>query len=78
MIKRMMLAVPPFVKAFPHQDHPQSDVVPVLIFEQINPYRQYTVRCSHIAALHKATGYVPDAGKRGGVNPADVLPIKAA
>jgi hypothetical protein len=74
-LKRLTLNIPFFV-TFPHKDHPNSDVIPILAFEQLNPPQSYTMRCSDVVAVHKAIGYVADAGKIGGtISIGDMLPI---
>jgi hypothetical protein len=78
-LKRVRLSLPPWVKKFPYNDHPESDVKAVLIVEQMNPPRCYTVPCDQILAIDKAVGYSPVAVKIGGtVSSADMLPIGKA
>jgi hypothetical protein len=57
-LKRLVLAPPAFVK-FPWADHPGSDVVPIVMVEQINPRRQYQLLCSDILAMHRFVGTQP-------------------
>jgi hypothetical protein len=55
-LKRLALAIPPWVKSFPYKDHPKSDVQAVVVFEQDNPRKAYSVKCSDVAAIHKFIG----------------------
>jgi hypothetical protein len=55
-VKRLTLAIPPWVKSFPYKDHPGSNVSAALVIEQDNPRQTYSVPCSSVAAIHKFTG----------------------
>ena len=55
-LKRLSLALPPWVKEFPYHDHPDSEVAAALLFEQDNPRITYSMKCSDVAAIHKFTG----------------------
>jgi hypothetical protein len=78
-LKRIRLNAPHFVKKYPYNDHPESDVGALIVLEQLNPPRAYAVPCSHIHAIHKAIGYIPDAGEIGGtVNSSGMLAIGKA
>jgi hypothetical protein len=44
-LKRLTLNVPPWVKSFPYTDHPESDVLAIIVVEQLNPPICYTVKC---------------------------------
>jgi hypothetical protein len=75
-LKRIRLNAPPWVKKYPYSDHPGSDVGALIVLEQLNPPRTYSVPCSHIRAIHKAIGYIPAGGKIGSkINPTAILPI---
>jgi hypothetical protein len=41
---------------FPYVAHPDSNVIPVIIVEQDNPPRQYTIRADRILAIHRCLG----------------------
>ncbi|MGI9403965.1 MAG: hypothetical protein ACR2OF_05605 [Hyphomicrobium sp.] len=58
-LKRLFMAPPPFV-TFPWKDHPKSEVVPVIIAEQLKPFRQFTVRCRDLLAVHRCLGRTGD------------------
>ena len=58
MVKRLVMAPPSWV-TFPWQDHPQSDVLAVMIVEMVNPRRRMTVRCADILGIHKCLGVAP-------------------
>jgi hypothetical protein len=78
-VKRVRLNVPHWVKSFPYNDHPESDVKAILVVEQSNPPRSYAVHCDRILAIHKAVGYSPSNAKIGDtVSSADMLPIGKA
>jgi hypothetical protein len=78
-LKQIRLNVPPWVKQFPYNDHPESDVKALMVVEQLNPRRQYHVPCDQILTIHKAVGYSPARVKIGGtVNSATMLPIGKA
>ena len=53
-IKRLVLGAPPWVKAFPYRDHPESDVHAVIVVEALNPKQQFAIKCSDLLAMHKA------------------------
>lgn len=55
-LKRLRLALPPWVKGFPYKDHPNSDVAAIVVFESDNQRRTYSVKCSDVVAIHKFTG----------------------
>ena len=75
-LKRLRMNVPPWVKSFPYNDHPESEVQAVVVVEQLNPMRTYAVKCSDILAIHKAVGHVPAGGTIGGtISSANVIPI---
>jgi hypothetical protein len=78
-LKRIRLNPPPWVKGFPYNDHPESDLKAILVVEQSNPPQCYKVRCDRILAIHKAVGYSHAIAKIGGtVSSADMLPIGKA
>jgi hypothetical protein len=52
-LKRVRLNVPPWVKKFPYNDHPESDVKAIMVVEQLNPPQCYSVPCDQILAIHK-------------------------
>lgn len=64
-LKKLTLNIPPWVKSFPHYDHPDSNVRAALLVEQLKPPQGYSMRLSDVLAVHKAVGYAP-AGKIGG------------
>jgi hypothetical protein len=41
---------------FPYEAHPDSNVIPVIIVEQDNPRRQYTITADRILAIHRCLG----------------------
>ena len=78
-LKRIRFNVPPWVKKFPYNDHPESDVKAILVGEQSNPPRTYAVPCNQILTIHKAVGYSAASAKIGGtVSSATMLPIGKA
>ncbi|MBM0205671.1 hypothetical protein JNW90_23650 [Micromonospora sp. STR1s_5] len=52
MIKRLVLAPPPHV-TFPWREHPKSEVHAVVVAEQLNPARQFWIRCDRLLAIHR-------------------------
>lgn len=58
-IKRVLIAPPPWVE-FPYREHPDSEVRAVVIAEQINPYKQYSIPCTHLLGIHKCLGVMPE------------------
>lgn|GEM_PF-923076 len=75
-IKKVTLNMPPWVKGFPYNDHPQSEVKAILIVEQLNPRQCYRISCDAIQAIHKVIKFAPGVGKVGGsVNSNDFRPI---
>ena len=78
-LKRIRLNLPPWVKKFPYNEHPESDVKAIMMVEQLNPPMTYKVRCDQILTIHKAVGYSLAGAKVGGtVSSADMLPIEKA
>jgi hypothetical protein len=67
-IKRLVMGPPPWV-TLPYREHPKSEVQAVLIAEQMNPPRSYTIPCDAVLAVHKVIWPVPanvkfyDAGR---------------
>jgi hypothetical protein len=59
MLKRLVMAPPSFVKAFPWTDHPASDVRALIIIEQLNPLQRFSIMCADIVALHRFVGTQP-------------------
>ena len=47
---------------FPFKPHPQDEVEPVVILEQLNPPRIFRIRASHILAMHKVIGEAETMG----------------
>ena len=66
IVKRLVMNIPPWVK-FPYKDHPKSDVLAILMAEQMNPRRTFTIKCSDVLAVHKAIGFMPKRNKQGGM-----------
>ena len=64
MVKRLVMAPPPWVKAFPFSDHPQSDVLAMMVVEMLNPRRLLSVRCADLLGVHKCLGVAPPELKR--------------
>ena len=58
-LKRVVFAPPPFVK-LPFRDHPDSTVIPLVIVEQFNPARQWSIRMSDLLAVHRCLGSASD------------------
>ena len=58
MVKRLVMAPPSWV-SFPWQDHPQSDVLALVIVEMLNPKRRIVMRCADILGIHKCVGPAP-------------------
>ena len=59
MVKRLVVAPPPWVKAFPYRDHPESDVQALVVVEQLNPRRFLPVSCADLIGIHKCLGVAP-------------------
>lgn len=54
-LKRLVLSVPGGV-VLPFVANPGDELEPLLVLEQSNPRRQFRVRCSDVAALHRCVG----------------------
>ena len=54
-VKRLVMNVAPYVK-FPWREHPDSTALAVVIVEQDNPRRQYTITADRILAMHRCLG----------------------
>jgi hypothetical protein len=61
--KRLVTAIPNFV-TFPWRDNPKSDVVPVIIAEQLNPPKRYVIACHKLLAVHRCIGLKSDVEAR--------------
>ena len=57
-VKRLVLAPPPWV-TFPYNEHPDSEIAMLVIAEQINPPRQYRIKCSDLLGIHLCIGSIP-------------------
>ena len=66
MVKRLLMAPPSWV-SFPWQDHPQSDVLALVIVEMLNPKRRLVMRCADILGIHKCLGPAPAGATRATV-----------
>jgi len=55
IIKRMVMAPPPYVK-LPFRENPKSEVHALVVAEQLNPRRQYFIKCENLLAIHKFVG----------------------
>ena len=58
-LKRLVMNMMPGV-TYPYQAHPDSNIMPLLVCEQDNPPRQYTIPADQILAIHRCLGLVPD------------------
>ena len=58
-LKRVVMNMMPGV-TYPYQAHPDSNIMPVLVCEQDQPHRQYTIPADQILAIHRCMGLVPD------------------
>jgi hypothetical protein len=76
-LKRVRMAAPPWVKKYPYNDHPESDVGAVIVMEQLNPSQCYAVPCNRIHAIHKAVAYGPAATVGGSIRSDQLMPIGA-
>ena len=57
MIKRIVLMPPLWVKAYPYEDNPRSDVLAVIMLGRDDrPDEMFSVPCSEILAIHKCIG----------------------
>ena len=54
-LKRLAMTVPSFVK-FPHKDHPDSNVAPLLVVKADATGKHFGIRCRDVLALHKCEG----------------------
>jgi hypothetical protein len=57
-VKRLVMAPPPYVKSFPHREHPDSNIAAFVMIESSNPVQRYMVRCRDILAIHKLVAVV--------------------
>lgn len=75
-VKRLATNLPCWVKGFPYEDHPDSEILAILITEQLNPHRQMVVHCSHLLAVHKCIGLTDAEGR--GIEPFSSIDMEAA
>jgi len=57
IVVRVVVAPDPSL-TFPHEDHPESAVQPVVIAALSNPPRQFMVPCANLLAMHRITSLV--------------------
>lgn len=62
MIKRLTMGLPPYV-TLPWTENPKSDVHALVMAEQLNPRRQFMIKCDRLLAIHKFLG-VQGRGRR--------------
>lgn len=58
IVKRLVMAPPPLVK-FPYSDNPESEVVALVVVQQLNPQRQHMIKCAELLAVYRCLGPVP-------------------
>ena len=76
IVKRMVMNIPPWVKSFPFKEHPQSEVHALIVAEQMNPRRAFSIKCSDVIAVHKAIGYLAEGRPQASmINTDDLLPM---
>ena len=57
MIKRIVMAAPPWVTAYPYRDNPKSELQAVIMLGRDDrPDEMFAVPCSEILAIHKCIG----------------------
>jgi len=76
IIKRLVIPPPFFVK-FPHRDHPESEAMPIVMVEMLNPHAHGSIRCAHLLAIHKVLGTVP-SGKGRRVSTAELRAVSGS
>lgn len=59
-VKRLVLALPDI--KLPCRLHPGSEVEPLVVVEQLNPPRTYSIGISHVLAIHKVIGTATENG----------------
>lgn len=57
-LKRVVMNTMPGLK-LPFEPHPQSEVIPVLIVEQLNPPQRYRIDVRSLLAVHKCVETIP-------------------
>ena len=62
LIKRVVMMPPPWVKAFPYKEHPDSEALAMVMLGQDDrPDEMIPMRCSYLLAIHKVVGLLkPD------------------
>ena len=58
IVKRLVMAPPPWV-TFPWRDHPESDVLALVLVEMLNPHQRVNMLCSDLLGIHKCLGVAP-------------------
>ncbi len=58
-VKRLIMGVPPWV-TFPWTESPTSEVHALMVFEQINPWKQFSYKCEAVLDVHYCAGVVPE------------------
>lgn len=67
-LKRVVFNMMPGLK-YPYVKRPDSNVMPIIIVEQLNPPRQYQIAADEILAIHKCLGLMPKDAKIERVTP---------
>lgn len=62
-LKRVVMNVMPGIK-LPFEPHPKSEVIPVLIVEQLNPPQHYRIDVRSLLAVHKCVETIPSEPSR--------------
>jgi hypothetical protein len=61
IVKKLTMAPPFYVRGFPYNEHPESNVNALMCFESLNPRRRLIARCADILAIHKFVSVVTAA-----------------
>jgi hypothetical protein len=59
-VKKLTMAPPFYVRGFPYNEHPESNVNALMCVESLNPRRRLIARCADILAIHKLVTVVND------------------
>jgi hypothetical protein len=60
ILKRLAMALPPWVRRFPFREHPESEVHALVVVECTNPLRRFAYKAEHLLGIHRCHGTLPN------------------
>jgi hypothetical protein len=76
LLKRLVSEIPHNVQ-FPFSDHPESEVLMVVLVESFNPPLQHMIPCSEVLVIHKVVGRWARPSRAKAYDQKKMLPLLA-